>query len=101
MTITIREQQIELRYTIKGLIIFETIKRETPNSGNLFDTVALLWSFIRAEIDRKGLLIDYKLEEFVDWLDSEPTRLSECTEWLTQEQARQTELLDGSKKKTV
>lgn len=99
MTVEIKGKEIELRYTIKGLILFETLKKSYPDSGNLFDTVALLWAFLRAEVDRKGYDIELTLDDFVEWLDAGENRLKECTEWLTREQARQTELLSDDKKK--
>lgn len=101
MEITIKNKAIKLRYTIKGLIIFETIKAQSNIEGNLFATITLIWSFLRAELDRMDSDLELTLEEFVDWVDEGPNRFGECVDWLNKEQDRQTELLGGEKKSQV
>lgn len=97
--VKIKGEEIALRYTIKGLILFEAIKNNNPNVGSLFDVVAIIWSFLRAEIDRSGVGVDLTLDEFVDWCDENQSDYVRCVKWLNKEQARQSELLDDSEKK--
>lgn len=102
MVINIKNLEVNLRYTIKGLIFFETIKKTHPDGGNIFDAVALLWCFLRAEIDRSDADVNVTLDEFVEWLDDDTARYAECMQWLHHAQAKQEEMLtsedDGEKK---
>lgn len=95
MKINIKGNEVALRYTIKGLILFETVKSQVQGGGNLFDTITLIWCFIRAELERAGSDYNLTLEQFIDWIDEEPKAYKQCLEWLTAEQARQTEMLGG------
>lgn len=95
MKINIKGNEVALRYTIKGLILFETVKSQVQGGGNLFDTITLIWCFVRTELERAGSDYNPTLEQFIDWIDEEPKEYKRCLEWLTTEQARQTELLCG------
>lgn len=102
MKITIKGNEVALRYTIKGLILFETVKSQVQGGGNLFDTITLIWCFVRTELEREGSDYNPTLEQFIDWIDEEPKEYKRCLEWLSAEQARQTELLgDDDEKKSL
>ena len=104
MKITIKGNEVALRYTIKGLILFETVKSQVHPRRNLFDTITLIWCFVRTELERAGSDYNLTLEQFIDWIDEEPKAYKRCLEWLSAEQARQTELLgdgDDDEKKSL
>ena len=91
--ITIKGHEIALNYTFRGLILYEGLSKQYPYGGNVFSTVALLWCFIRAEIDRQKLDINLSLDEFINWVDDDQKRYHDCVNWLNEEQARQVEFI--------
>lgn len=101
--VVIKGVEVELRYTIKGLILFEGVKAQAPNSGNIFDAMALVWSFLRAEIDRKKLDLNLTLDDFIDWIDEDKANYKRCIEWLNEAQEREADVLGsegGDEKKS-
>lgn len=101
MQVEIKGKVIELRHSIKGLIMFEAVKKNYSDGGNLFDFAALVWCFLRAEIERTGVELNLSLEDFIDWLDADSSHYPDCVKWLEQTQSSQTELLDSEKKSQV
>ena len=81
MKVNIKDQEIELKYSFRSLIIFEEITSKTltvPES--LKDILILFYSVILASA--KGSLQDWTWDNFMDWLDENPEITIEFTQWL-------------------
>jgi len=81
MKINIKDQEVELKYSFRALIIFEEITSKTltvPES--LKDILILFYSVILASA--KGSLQDWTWDNFMDWLDDNPEITIEFTQWL-------------------
>lgn len=81
MKINIKDQEVELKYSFRALIIFEEITSKTltvPES--LKDILILFYSIILAS--SKGELQNWTWDMFMDWLDENPEITIEFTQWL-------------------
>ena len=94
MTIQIKDNTIELKQTLRSMIIFEKITERTFNIINISDVVIYFYSVVMASSLNSNIAFD----EFVDWLDNNPEAFTEFNEWLTTE-AEKNNKLTGKKKK--
>lgn len=94
MTIQIKDNTIELKQTLRSMIIFEKITERTFNIINISDVVIYFYSVVMASSLNSNITFD----EFVDWLDNNPESFTEFNEWLTTE-AEKNNKLTGKKKK--
>lgn len=81
MKINIKDHEIELKYSFRSLIVYEEIMGTTltvPES--LKEILVLFYSIILASA--KGALQDFTWDQFMDWLDDNPTMTIEFTTWL-------------------
>ena len=81
MTITIKDQEITLKYGFRALVIYEEIMGETltvPES--LKEILVLFYSIVLSS--SKGALQDFTWDDFMDWLDDNPTMTIDFTQWL-------------------
>ena len=81
MKVNIKDQEIELKYSFRSLIIFEEITSKTltvPES--LKDILILFYSVVLSSA--KGSLQDFTWDEFMDYLDENPEITIEFTNWL-------------------
>ena len=79
MKITLKEEEIELKYGFKSLIIFENITKKPFNPSTLEDMIIFFYSVTLASKKEYNITFD----EFIEWLDEEPSRLTEFSEWLS------------------
>ena len=81
MKVNIKDQEIEMKYSFRSLIIFEEITGKTltvPES--LKDILILFYSVILGSA--KGSLQDWTWDNFMDYLDENPEITVEFTNWL-------------------
>lgn len=82
MKVTINNTDIDLRYTFRGLMIYENI---TKNNGftptGITDVIFFLYSMIQGSAPRG---VSIKFEDFEDWLDATPNVLPKFYEWLAE-----------------
>lgn len=88
MIIKIQEQEIKLRYTLRGYMIFEQITEHSFNGKGMSDFITLFYSMVMAS--NKDITITF--DEFLDWLDLNPETLSEFSNWITDNIRKQNEL---------
>lgn len=98
MKITIKNREIELKQTMRSMIIWEKIQDKAFNITNLSDVLIYLYSTIQAS-DRNS---DITIDEFFDWIDANPQAFVEFQEWLENEAKRtqQASQKNTKKKKT-
>ena len=81
MKINIKDQEIEMKYSFRSLIIFEEITGKTMTvPDTLKDILILFYSIILSSA--KGSLQDFTWDMFMDWLDENPEITIEFTQWL-------------------
>lgn len=81
MTVTIKEQEVTLKYGFRALVVYEEIMGTTLTTPeSLKEILVLFYSIILASA--KGSLQDFTWDDFMDWLDDNPTMSIEFTQWL-------------------
>lgn len=78
MKITIKDKEIELKYTLRSMLMFENIKGETFSPKNLTDIVTYMYCVVVAS----GKDYDLQFDDFIDYLDEHPEFVTEFTKWL-------------------
>lgn len=94
MEITIKDKEIKLKKTFRSLIAFESATGKAFAPKTVTDSIMYFYCVIIASDQELELTYD----EFMDWLDENPTALNEFTQWLI-EQSQAEETL--TKKKSV
>lgn len=78
MKITIKEREIELKYGFRPLLVYERITGETFVPTSLNSIVVFFYASIVAS--DKDLVFSFN--EYLDWLDENPTSLTEFSQFL-------------------
>lgn len=80
MKININEREITLKYGYRPLMIYENITHKSFNPSGLTDLVYFFYATVLAASVREGETIKY--EDFMDWLDENPDKVTEFSNWL-------------------
>ena len=78
MKITIKDREIELRYTVRSMMIYENIMGKTFSPDGLSEIIIYFYSTILAS--SKDTSISY--DDFIDWFDQNPEALNDFSDWL-------------------
>lgn len=78
MKITINQKEIELKYSIRSLIMFENITEKTFNPQGVGDVVTFFYCVVVSSA--KDYSIEY--DDFLDWLDENIDELKNFADWL-------------------
>jgi hypothetical protein len=78
MKLTYKEKEYELKYSFRGLMIYENIMKKSFQPQNLTDIIILFYSTLLAAA--KDEVIKY--DEFLDWLDENPNELNRFSNFL-------------------
>lgn len=79
MKIKIKDKEVELKYSIRALMMFENIMNKTFSIDNTQDSVVFFYCIVLAS--DKALKISF--DEFLDILDEQPNVISDFAEWIT------------------
>ena len=79
MTIKIREQEVELRYSMRSLFMFERVANKNFNPTTIED----FCTFFYCVLCSSNKDLDLTFDEFVDFLDEDPSKINEFAEWLS------------------
>lgn len=79
MKVIIKEEEIELKYSFRALMLFENIKGESFNPSTLTDILTFFYCIVIAS--KKDLNITF--DDFMDWLDDNPYIVNDFSEWLS------------------
>lgn len=80
MKVTIKDKEIELKYTFRSLMIYEKIMGGTFNPQGLTEIMAYFYSTIMAS--DKNCTISF--DDFMDWVDNNPSAVAEFSQWLVE-----------------
>ena len=78
MKVNINNKEVELKYSFRSMIIYEKITNESFSPKGITEIINYFYSTVMAS--DKTLELGY--EEFIDYLDENPERLTEFNEWL-------------------
>lgn len=85
MTITINEKEIELKQTIRALLMFENIKNESYSPNSLNDILLYLYCVVVAS--SKDYSFSY--DDWIDWVDEHPDELTQIVQFVQQTEQNQ------------
>lgn len=95
MTITINDKEIELKQTIRSLLMYENIQGESYQPKSLNDI--LLYIFCVVVSSSKDYSLDY--DTFIDWVDEHPDELTQIVQFIQQTQQNQNNIKKNKTKK--
>lgn len=78
MKLTIKNTEVELKYTMRSLMIYERIANETFNPKGVTQILIYLYSTVLASA--KNLEVTF--DEFLEYVDDNQNILAEFNEWL-------------------
>lgn len=78
MKLTIKDKEIELKYSLRSMILFENVTGETFNPKTFTDILTFFYCVVISS--SKDYTI--KFEEFIDYVDSNIEILNEFSEWM-------------------
>ena len=78
MKVVIKEQEIELKKTMRSYIMFESITDKAFAPKTLTDMVTYFYCVVMSSF--KGLELPF--EEVIDWLDEHDEMIQQFTQWL-------------------
>lgn len=80
MEITIKNKTVNLKYTFRALMIYENIANKSFNPKGISDVVIFFYSVVIATTKDNTITFD----DFLDWLDEQPTAINDFSIWLTE-----------------
>lgn len=94
MEITIKNKTITLKRTFRSLIAYESATGKAFNPKTVTESIMYFYCVIIAS----DMELELTYDEFMDWLDDNPTALQDFTQWLIEQTEIESKL---TKKKTV
>ena len=79
MNVTIHNREINLRYSFRAMMIYEKITGTSFNPKGITEIMIYFYSTILAS--DKNIALTF--EEFMNWVDENPTIFNEYSVWLT------------------
>lgn len=78
MKIKFNNNEYEMKYSFRALMIYENIMGKSFNPQGLTDIIIFFYSTVLANSNNATILYD----DFLDWLDENPNELNNFSEWL-------------------
>lgn len=88
MTITINEKEYNIKYSFRALMIYENITHKSFNPKTISDMIVFFYSIVLAA--NKGC--ELKFDDFLDWIDENPDKITDFSSWLTDTFTQQDEI---------
>lgn len=85
MTIKINDKEIELKQTIRSLLMYENIQGHSYQPNSLNDVLLYIYCVVVAS--SKDYTLDY--DQFIDWVDEHPDELSQIVQFIQQTEQNQ------------
>lgn len=79
MKLTIKNNEFELKYSFRALMMYENITEKTIELNTLTDILTFFYCVICSSNRDAALSFD----DFIDWVDTNPTVVVDFREWLT------------------
>lgn len=81
MTVEINGVRYKMRYSLRGLVMYEAIKDRPDNKGGLMDEIILFYSILAASNEDSTMTF----EEFFEAMDSDMIMFSSIKKWFAGE----------------
>ena len=94
MNISINDKTITLKKTFRSVIAYESAMGKPFNPTTITESIMYLYCVIISSDNT----LDITFDDFMDWLDNNPTTLQDFTQWLIKQSEVESTL---TKKKTV
>lgn len=78
MEITINDKTIKLKKTFRSVIAYEQAMKKAFNPTTISETIMYFYCVAIAS----DTTIELTYDEFINWLDDNPTAIKDFTEWL-------------------
>lgn len=78
MTFKIKDKEYELKYSIRAMMMYENITGESFNPSNLTNVLTFFYCMVVSSSKDYS----YTFEEFLDYIDENPTFINDITEWI-------------------
>lgn len=88
MKITIKDKEIELKYSIRALIMFENVAENAYTGASITQVLTLMYCIILTSA--KDYTLDWN--EYLDWIDENPNIMTDFATWLVDVQKNQNKL---------
>lgn len=75
---TFNNKEIELKYSIRAMMMYENITDNSFNPKTLTDILTFFYCVVVTSMKDYS----YSFDNFLDDIDSEPSKLEELTEWM-------------------
>lgn len=83
MKITIDNKDYTLKYTFRALMCYENITNKSFEPKSLTDIINFFYACIIVnDLSNGNTPLSY--DNFLDWLENNPTKLTEFTDWLAE-----------------
>ena len=79
MKITIKDKEIELKNSLRSMIMYENITEKTFSPENITDIIIYMFCVVLSSSNDYSLTLD----EFIDYIDNNPNVFDEFGKWLT------------------
>lgn len=90
MKVNFNNKTYTLKYSFRALMIYENITNHSFNPKGITDVVIFFYSVVVASAKDTNLSFD----DFIEWLDENPTSINEFSAWLTDVFAQQASLVN-------
>lgn len=71
-------KEVELKYSIRAMMMYENITESSFNPKNLTDILTFFYCVVVSSMKD----YNYSFEQFIDELDNDPSKLEELTNWM-------------------
>lgn len=78
MTIKIKDKEVELKYTLRSMLMYENITDKSFNPETLTDVITFMYCVVVASSQDYSL----KFDDFISELDEHPELITDFGEWL-------------------
>lgn len=78
MKIKINKKTIELKYSLRAMLMYENITKQPFTPKTMTDVVTFMYCIVLSSAKDYSL----KFEEFLDYMDAHPETLTDFAEWL-------------------
>lgn len=97
MELTIKDKKYHIRYTIRGLFVFEKITGRPFKGEQLFDDYVLFYSFLLANNPE----FDIAFDEFINECDASPCLYDAFRQWFVREISQQKMFLQETQEQSA
>ena len=95
MKIKIKDLEITLKNSFRSLVIYEAMTKKSFKPETITDVIVYFYSVISASANPQQ--VDW--DDYMDWLDENPTAINEFQTWLTSSMKFNSQFGNESKKK--